>query len=213
MPVASCATIRRESARQGAPGTEVAIFVASCATNRRESARQMPDLVASGEFVAPRATPPGDALDGAGGRFAWAAGVRALPRVAGGLKRDVSAGLRSVPGRSAAATERDRTVAGGLCVARAPALPGAPALRGHLRCRGICVAGAPALPGGAHGQPRRATGAIDPFASATRSSAASSISSPRRPADTWIVGKPAAEMSTTVGRARRVPSGLIPPST
>ena len=62
-------------------------------------------------------------------------------------------------------------------------------------------------------QPRRATGASEPLVSATRSAAASSISRPRRPAETWMVGHEAADASTTVGRARRVPSGEIPPST
>ncbi len=52
-----------------------------------------------------------------------------------------------------------------------------------------------------------------PPTSATRSAAASSISRPRRPAETWIVGHAAAEASTTVGSGRRVPSGEIPPST
>ena len=93
---------------------------------------------------------------------------------------------------------------------RRPRPPGAvlPARTGSFR-RGVQAA----LGQAGLGQARRATGAIDPFVSATRSPGASSISSPRRPADTWIVGNSPAETSRTVGSGRRVPSGLIPPST
>src|SRR5262245_36247105 len=51
------------------------------------------------------------------------------------------------------------------------------------------------------------------FVRRTRSAGASSSSSPRRPALTWIVSNASADSSTTVGRARRCPSGLIPPAT
>jgi hypothetical protein len=62
-------------------------------------------------------------------------------------------------------------------------------------------------------QLRRATGASSPPTSATRSAAASSISRPRRPAETWMVGKDPADVSTTIGIGRRVPRGEIPPRT
>ncbi len=49
--------------------------------------------------------------------------------------------------------------------------------------------------------------------SLTRSSGASSISSPRRPAETKIVANASALSSSSVGSGRRWPSGEIPPAT
>ena len=66
---------------------------------------------------------------------------------------------------------------------------------------------------GREGDQRRAIGATTAVVSRTRSAGSSSISSPRRPAETWIVGQPIAEVSSAVGMARRVPSGEIPPRT
>ena len=69
----------------------------------------------------------------------------------------------------------------------------------------VASAGAAALSG--------AEDAPAPASSATRSPGASSISSPRRPALTNTVWCRVALSSTSVGSARRWPSGEIPPAT
>ncbi len=72
----------------------------------------------------------------------------------------------------------------------------------------------PALVGGFAGrsQPRLIAATVAEV-SRTRSAGASSISSPRRPAEQKTVSKPTAEASTTVRSGLRCPSGEIPPST
>ncbi len=81
--------------------------------------------------------------------------------------------------------------------------------------RGGCVLvepGSGAVPRLGSGQVA-AMGAVAAPVRRTRSAGASSICSPRRPADTYTVGWSAADASTTVGSRRRCPSGLIPPRT
>jgi hypothetical protein len=74
----------------------------------------------------------------------------------------------------------------------------------------MAAAGQGQRPPGNFSRPILATVA---FVARTRSAAASSISSPRRPALQNIVSKPSADSSITTGSRLRCPTGEMPPAT